>query len=72
MVHNGETSVIKSLKNKGGKSFDTALKFKANYNVIFDFPEKNGKSKENLRFCNKVLAVMILSLLWILVVASPK
>lgn len=39
----GKTAVIKGFKSKGGKSFDAALKFDANYTVVFDFPEKKGK-----------------------------
>lgn len=39
----GKTSVIKGFKSKSGKSFDAALKFDADYTVIFDFPEKKGK-----------------------------
>lgn len=39
----GKTSVIKGFKSKGGKSFDAALKFDADYTVVFDFPEKKGK-----------------------------
>lgn len=38
-----KTSVIKGFKSKGGKSFDAVLKFDADYNVVFDFPEKKGK-----------------------------
>ncbi len=43
LLTTGKTSVIKGFKSKGGKSFDAVLKFDADYNVVFDFPEKKGK-----------------------------
>jgi DNA topoisomerase-3 len=43
LLATGKTAVIKGFKSKGGKSFDAALKFDADYNVVFDFPEKKGK-----------------------------
>ena len=36
----GKTSIIKGFKSKAGKSFDAALKFDEQFQVIFDFPEK--------------------------------
>lgn len=43
LLTTGKTSVIKGFKSKGGKSFDAVLKFDADYNVVFDFPEKKWK-----------------------------
>ena len=43
LLTNGKTAVIKGFKSKGGKSFDAALKFDAEYNVVFDFPKKKSK-----------------------------
>ena len=43
LLTSGKTAVIKGFKSKGGKSFDAALKFDADYTVVFDFPEKKGK-----------------------------
>jgi DNA topoisomerase-3 len=48
LLTKGKTSVIKGFKSKGGKSFDAELKFDENFQVTFDFPEKqrsSGKSK---------------------------
>lgn len=43
LLTNGKTAVIKGFKSKVGKSFDAALKFDADYTVVFDFPEKKPK-----------------------------
>lgn len=43
LLTTGKTSVIKGFKSKGGKLFDAALKFDADYTVVFDFSEKKGK-----------------------------
>lgn len=40
LVTKGKTSVIKGLQGKSGKSFDAALAFDAQFNVIFSFPDK--------------------------------
>lgn len=42
LLTSGKTSVIKGFKSKSGKSFDAALKFDADFLVVFDFPEKKG------------------------------
>jgi DNA topoisomerase-3 len=47
LLVSGKTYVIKGFKSQEGKSFDAALKFDENYQVIFDFPEKKaGKEKK--------------------------
>jgi len=38
--------LIKGFKSKAGKSFDASLTFDEQFNVIFVFPEKNGKPKK--------------------------
>jgi DNA topoisomerase-3 len=43
LLTKGKTPVIKGFKSKGGKSFDTALKFDENFQVTYDFPEKTKK-----------------------------
>jgi DNA topoisomerase-3 len=43
LLTKGKSGVIKGFKSKNGKSFDAALKFDADYQVVFDFPEKKGK-----------------------------
>lgn len=43
LLTTGKTAAIKGFKSKGGKSFDAALKFDSNFNVVFDFPEKKRK-----------------------------
>jgi DNA topoisomerase-3 len=43
LLTKGKTSVIKGFKSKSGKSFDAALKFDENFQVIFEFPEKTKK-----------------------------
>jgi len=47
LLTKGKTAVIKGFKSKAGKAFDAGLKFDENYQVVFDFPEKNeGKRKK--------------------------
>jgi predicted nuclease of restriction endonuclease-like (RecB) superfamily len=58
LLTKGKTGIIKGFKNKGGKSFDTALKFDADYQVFFDFLEREK--------------VVILSIIYIQVVMSLK
>jgi DNA topoisomerase-3 len=43
LLAKGKTSIIKGFKSKSGKSFDAALKFDADFQVVFDFPDKKGK-----------------------------
>jgi DNA topoisomerase-3 len=43
LLTKGKTGIIKNFKSKTGKSFDAALKFDADYQVVFDFPERKGK-----------------------------
>jgi DNA topoisomerase-3 len=40
LLTKGKTAVIKGFKSKAGKSFDAALKFDADFKVIFEFAEK--------------------------------
>jgi DNA topoisomerase-3 len=53
LLTTGKTGIIKGFKSKGGKSFDAALKFDEQYNVVFDFPEKKGKKTIGLTFIHK-------------------
>jgi DNA topoisomerase-3 len=47
LLTKGKTSVIKGFKSKAGKAFDAALKFDENYQVVFDFSNKQvGKGKK--------------------------
>ena len=47
LLTKGKTAVIKGFKSKAGKAFDAGLKLDENYQVVFDFPEKNaGKGKK--------------------------
>lgn len=41
-----KTGVIKGFKSKAGKSFDASLAFDDQFNVVFVFPEKKGKSRK--------------------------
>lgn len=41
-----KTGVIKGFKSKAGKSFDASLAFDEQFNVVFVFPEKKGKSRK--------------------------
>jgi DNA topoisomerase-3 len=43
LLTKGKTGIIKGFKSKNGKSFDAALKFDADYQVVFDFPERKEK-----------------------------
>jgi DNA topoisomerase-3 len=43
LLTKGKTGIIKGFKSRNGKSFDAALKFDADYQVVFDFAEKKGK-----------------------------
>jgi len=43
LLAKGKTPVIKGFKSKTGKLFDAGLKFDENYQVVYDFPEKQGK-----------------------------
>jgi hypothetical protein len=48
LLTKGKTAVIKGFKSKGGKSFDAALKFDADFQVVFDFSgKKREKGKNN-------------------------
>ena len=47
LLTKGKTGIIKGFKSKNGKSFDAALKFDADYQVIFDFMEKTGKFEKS-------------------------
>lgn len=46
LVTTKKTGVIKGFKSKAGKSFDASLTFDDQFNVVFVFPEKKGKSKK--------------------------
>ena len=41
-----KTGVIKGFKSKAGKPFDASLAFDDQFNVVFVFPEKQGKSRK--------------------------
>ncbi len=41
-----KTAIIKGFKSKAGKSFDASLAFDDQFNVVFVFPEKKGKSRK--------------------------
>lgn len=41
-----KTVMIKGFKSKAGKSFDASLAFDDQFNVVFVFPEKQGKSRK--------------------------
>ena len=43
LLTKGKTTVIKGFKSKAGKPFDASLKFDAEWQTVFDFPEKKGK-----------------------------
>jgi DNA topoisomerase-3 len=45
LLTKGKTGIIKGFKSKSGKSFDAVLKFDADYLVVFDFTEKEGKKQ---------------------------
>ena len=44
LLTKGKTAVIKGFKNKAGKSFDARLKINENYQIQFEFSEKNVKN----------------------------
>jgi DNA topoisomerase-3 len=44
LLTKGKTGIIKGFKSRNGKSFDAALKFDADFQVVFDFPDKKEKS----------------------------
>ena len=46
LVTSKKTGLIKGFKSKVGKSFDASLTFDEQFNVVFVFPEKKGKSKK--------------------------
>lgn len=46
LVTTKKTGVIKGFKSKVGKPFDASLAFDDQFNVVFVFPEKKGKSKK--------------------------
>lgn len=46
LVTTGKTGLIKGFKSKAGKPFDASLAFDNQFNVVFVFPEKKGKSKK--------------------------
>lgn len=41
-----KTGMIKGFKSKAGKPFDASLAFDEQFNVVFVFPEKKGKSRK--------------------------
>ena len=41
-----KTGLIKGFKSKAGKTFDASLSFDDQFNVVFVFPEKKGKSRK--------------------------
>lgn len=41
-----KTAMIKGFKSKAGKPFDASLAFDDQFNVVFVFPEKKGKSRK--------------------------
>ncbi|KAA6303941.1 DNA topoisomerase 3, partial [termite gut metagenome] len=43
LLTTGKTAIIKGFKSKAGKSFDASLKFDADFQVVYDFPEKKLK-----------------------------
>jgi DNA topoisomerase-3 len=43
LLTKGKTAVIKNFKSKNGKSFDAALTFNDDFQVVFDFPDKKEK-----------------------------
>jgi DNA topoisomerase-3 len=43
LLTKGKTGIIKGFKSRNGKSFDAALKFDADFQTVFDFPDKKGK-----------------------------
>jgi DNA topoisomerase-3 len=43
LLTKGKTGTVKGFKSKSGKTFDAALKFDADFQVVFDFPEKKGE-----------------------------
>jgi DNA topoisomerase-3 len=45
LLTKGKTGIIKGFKSKNRKSFDAALKFDADYQVVFDFCDKKGKKQ---------------------------
>lgn len=45
LLEKGKTKLIKGFKKKDSTVFDACLQFDEQYNVIFDFPKKEGKKK---------------------------
>jgi DNA topoisomerase-3 len=45
LLTKGKTGIIKGFKSKNGKSFDAALKFDDDYQVVFDFCDKKRKKQ---------------------------
>jgi DNA topoisomerase-3 len=43
LLTKGKTGIIKGFKSKSGKTFDAALKFDGDFQVVFDFPERKEK-----------------------------
>jgi len=46
LVTTKKTGMIKGFKSKAGKPFDASLAFDDQFNVVFVFPEKKGKSRK--------------------------
>lgn len=46
LVTTKKTGMIKGFKSKAGKLFDASLAFDDQFNVVFVFPEKKGKSRK--------------------------
>lgn len=46
LVATRKTAMIKGFKSKAGKPFDASLAFDDQFNVVFVFPEKKGKSRK--------------------------
>ncbi|MDL2222671.1 DNA topoisomerase 3 [Bacteroidales bacterium OttesenSCG-928-M11] len=46
LVTTKKTGMIKGFKSKAGKPFDASLGFDDQFNVVFVFPEKKGKSRK--------------------------
>jgi DNA topoisomerase-3 len=45
LLTKGKTGIIKGFKSRNGKSFDAALKFDADFQTVFDFPDKKEKKQ---------------------------
>lgn len=46
LVTTKKTAIIKGFESKAGKPFDASLAFDDQFNVVFVFPEKKGKSRK--------------------------